>query len=169
MDGKKLTVWAMALGLASSTGSAWATLMPGGVEGDIRTSIVYDAGSGELGVDAPMNADLASILIDSQAGILTGGPAENLEGPFDLHSDSKLFKMDDAGFGSLSFGAVAPPGLSEALVLADLEVNATLLGGGKTGSVDLVYVPEPTTLALLVLGSHAMSRRRRGGGQASSP
>ncbi len=54
--------------------------------------------------------------------------------------------------GSLSFGLVAQTGLSEEFVANDLTVVGSLAGGGDLGAVDLIYVPEPSTLVLLTLG-----------------
>jgi len=50
--------------------------------------------------------------------------------------------------GTLSFGNVASAGLSEASIVADLQVNGSLPGGGGLGDVDLVYFPHipPTPL-----------------------
>ena len=47
---------------------------------------------------------------------------------------------------------MAQAGLSEEFVLGDLTVVGSLAGGGDLGSVDLVYVPEPTSLLLLSFG-----------------
>ena len=58
---------------------------------------------------------------------------------------------------------MAQPGLSAEFVLGDLTVVGSLAGGGDLGAVDLVYVPEPTTIALLVIavfGILAGCRRR---------
>ena len=57
-----------------------------------------------------------------------------------------------SSFGSLSFGNVAQPGLSEDFVLNDLTVLGSLAGGGDLGDVDLIYIPEPSALVLLTLG-----------------
>ena len=36
--------------------------------------------------------------------------------------------------------------------MSDLTVVGSLEGGGDLGNVDLIYVPEPSTLVLLTLG-----------------
>ena len=54
---------------------AYAVIRLGGVEGDEQTSIIYDARTGEVAVDAPAGTELTSINIDSAAGILTGESA----------------------------------------------------------------------------------------------
>ena len=64
-------------------------------------------------------------------------------------------------FGSMSFGNVAQTGLSEDFVAGDLTVVGSLAGGGDLGNVDLIYVPEPTSLVLLLLAAFALLARRR--------
>ena len=124
-----------------------------GTVGDGQTSIVYNATSGELAVDAPASVDLTSINIDSAAGIFTGDPAMNLGGSFDNDADDNIFRATfGCSFGSLSFGNVAQPGLSEQFVANDLTVVGSLAGGGGLGDVDLIYIPEPSSLLLLSLG-----------------
>jgi hypothetical protein len=131
----------------------YAALSPSGRQGDAQTSIIYDAGTGQVSVDAPVGIELTSINIDSAARIFTGAPAQNLGGSFDNDSNTNIFKATfGSSFGSLSFGNVAQAGLSEEFVLNDLAVVGSLAGGGALGHVDLVYVPEPTSLVLLALG-----------------
>jgi hypothetical protein len=38
------------------------------------------------------------------------------------------------------------------MLLNDLTVVGSLAGGGDLGNVDLIYVPEPSTVLLLALG-----------------
>ena len=125
----------------------------GGTGGDDQTSIVYDASSGEVSVDAPAGVELTSINIDSAAGIFTADAAQNLGGSFDNDGDNNIFKATFGGsFGSLSFGNAAQSGLSEEFVLGDLTVVGSLAGGGDLGEVDLIYVPEPSSVLLLGVG-----------------
>ena len=132
--------------------------------GDGQTSITYNVATGEVGVDAPAGTDLTSINIDSASGIFTGDAAMNLGGSFDNDADNNIFKATfGSSFGSLSFGNVAQAGLSEDFVAGDLTVVGSLAGGGDLGAVDLVYIPEPSTLMLLglgVVGVLAIRRRR---------
>ena len=130
----------------------YAAIPPGGAQGDAQTSIVYNQGTGEVSVDAPAGKNLTSVNIESASGIFTGA-AQNLGGSFDNDTDNNVFKATFGGsFGSLSFGNVAQAGLTEAFVAGDLTVVGSLSGGGDLGAVDLVYVPEPSTVALLALG-----------------
>jgi hypothetical protein len=131
-----------------------------GTIGDEQTSIVYNAGTGELSVDAPASTELTSINIDSAAGIFTGNPAENLGGSFDNDADENIFKATfGSNFGSLSFGTVAQTGLSEQFLRSDLTVVGSLSGGGALGDVDLIYIPEPSAILLLCVGMLGLTTR----------
>jgi hypothetical protein len=132
---------------------AYAAILPAGQANDGQTSVVYDPGTGGIAVDAPAGTELTSINIDSAAGIFTGQAAANLGGSFDNDADTNIFKATfGSSFGSLSFGSVAQTGLSQEFVLGDLSVIGSLAGGGDLGNVDLVYVPEPSTIGMLALG-----------------
>ena len=142
-----------ALGAGTYLTGPYAAVQPNGHSGDGQTSIVYNASTGEMAVDAPAGIELTSINIDSASGIFTGGAAANLGGSFDNDADGNVFKATfGSSFGSLSFGSVAQAGLSEDFVLNDLTVIGSLAGGGDLGNVDLVYVPEPTSMLLLSVG-----------------
>ena len=104
-------------------------------------------------MDAPAGKQLTSINIESASSIFTGAPAANLGGSFDNDTDNNIFKATfGSSFGSLAFGNVAQAGLSEEYVRGDLTVVGSLAGGGALGEVDLIYIPEPGSLCLLVLG-----------------
>ena len=140
----------------------YAALGPDGERSDDQTSIVYDAATGEVSVDAPADVELTSINLQSASGIFTEAPAENLGDAFDNDADDNIFKATFGGsFGSLSFGNVAAAGLSREFLLDDLTVQGSLAGGGSLGEVDLIYVPEPSGLALIVFGFLAVTRRQR--------
>ena len=144
----------------------YAAIAAEGVGGDSQTSVGYNAQTGEVWVDASAGAELTSINIDSAGGVFTGDPAQNLGGSFDNDTDGNIFKATFGGsFGSISFGAVAQPGLSQDFLTNDLMVVGSLAGGGALGDVDLVYIaiPEPSAILLLGPGLAAMltTRRRR--------
>jgi hypothetical protein len=141
----------------------YAAVQAGGQRGDAQTSVVYDPSTGEVAVDAPSGVELTSINIDSAAGIFTGDAAQNLDGSFDNDADYNIFKATfGSSFGSLSFGGVAQSGLSEQFLLDDLSVVGSLAGGGDLGEVDLIYVPEPTSVLLLAAGLIVWAVRLRG-------
>ena len=133
-----------------------------GTAGDEQTSIIYDAATGGLAVDAPAGTELTSINIDSSARIFTGDPAQDLGGSFDNDADNNIFKATfGSNFGTLSFGNVAQAGLSQEFILSDLTVVGSLAGGGDLGAVDLIYIPEPSTMAILGLGALGVLVLRR--------
>jgi hypothetical protein len=143
----------------------YAALVPAPAtgRGDGQTSIIYNATTGEVAVDAPAGTNLTSVNIDSAARIFTGAPAQNLGGSFDNDADGNIFKATfGSSFGSLSFGNVAQPGLSQPFVLNDLTVVGSLAGGGALGNVDLIYIPEPSTLVLVGLGFLGLAAARIG-------
>lgn len=130
-----------------------AAFRPSGARGDGQTSMVHNPGTGELAVNAPSAVDLTSITIESAAGIFAGVPAANLGGSLDHDANNSVFKSTvGSSLGSLSFGSVAQAGLSEEFVLNDLTVVGSLAGGGDLGDVDLVYVPEPSSIVLMIAG-----------------
>jgi hypothetical protein len=142
----------------------YAAFQPGGRDDDAQTSLVYDATTGEVRVDVPAGVELTSINIDSASGIFTGDAAQNLGGSFDHDGDANIFKATFGGsFSSLSFGNVAPAGLSEEFVASDLTVIGSLQGGGPLGEVDLIYVPEPSAMLMAALGLVLMAVAPRPG------
>ena len=125
-----------------------------GDRNDEQTSLVYDANTGELAVDAPASTNLTSINIDSAGSLFSGDKPEVLDGAFDNFAADNIFKATFGGsFGDISFGNVMPAGLSEADVNADLTAVGSLEGGGELGPVDLIYIPEPSTLLLVALAT----------------
>ena len=141
----------------------YGAVAPAGVAGDGQTSVGYDPSTGEVFVDAPAGVELTSINIDSSSGLFTAESAQNLGGSFDNDADANIFKATFGGsFGSLSFGNVAPSGLSQDTIMNDLTVVGSLAGGGDLGAVDLIYVPEPGAVLLMLIGAmigHILYRR----------
>ena len=133
-----------------------------GIAGDDQTSVVYDRSSGELSVDPAAGKELTSINITSAAGLFTGNKPAALDGAFDNFAADNIFKATFGGsFGTISFGQVLASGLSENDLAADLTIVGSLAGGGDLGGVDIVVVPEPAALILLVLGLTGVLVRRR--------
>ena len=131
----------------------YAAIAAGGTQGDGQTSLVYDATTGELGVDAPAGTDLTSINITSVSSSFVGDKPTALDGAFDNFAANNVFKATFGGsFGSITFGNVLPVGMSQDEVSADLSAVGSLSGGGDLGNVDLVYVPEPAACGLLAFG-----------------
>ena len=140
----------------------YAAVGKDGVVGDDQTSLVYDTGSGELSVDAPAGKELTSINITSAGAKFIGDKPAALDGAFDNFAADNVFKATFGGsFGSITFGNVLPAGLGEDEVSADLSAVGSLAGGGDLGDVDLVYIPEPSSLLLLTLAAICVGLRRR--------
>ena len=131
----------------------YAAIQSGGTHGDGQTSLVYNAGTGELSVDAPAGAELTSINVTSAAGRFAGEKPAALDGAFDNFAADNVFKASfGSSFGSISFGNVLPPGIAEGEIAADLSAVGSLAGGGDLGNVDLIYVPEPSAILLFTMG-----------------
>ena len=132
---------------------------------DGQTSIVYNAGTGEVAVDAPAGKELTSVNIESAVGHLhRRAPAQNLGGSFDNDTDNNIFKATFGGsFGSLSFGNVAQPGLSAGLCGGRSDRGRIAGRWRSLGNVDLIYVPvpEPSSVVLLSLSLLGIPLARR--------
>ena len=98
------------LGSPGATVSRGGRLLSGGIAGDSQASVLYDAFTGEIAIDAPSFGDLTAIHLSSASGIFTGAAAANLGGLFDNDTDSAIMKGTfGSSFGSLSFGSVRSP------------------------------------------------------------
>ena len=120
---------------------------------DLSFSIGYDAGTGRTWIETPDDAELTSIDLRSNSGILGHGEPQFLDGVFDNASPHNIFKATFGGsFSDVDFGSVAEPGLAEAFVLRDLSATASLAAGGERSHFELNYiaVPEPHTLPLML-------------------
>ena len=58
-------------------------------------------------------------------------------------------------------GVDAPSGVELTAINIDSAVVGSLDGGGGLGDVDLIFVPEPSTIVLLALGLLVFVRFRR--------
>ena len=128
----------------------------GSVEND-QTSLVYNAGTGELAVNVPSRLELTSLNVTSASGKFIGTEPAVLDGAFDNFAADNVFKTTFGGsFGSISFGNILPVDISEAELASDLSAVGSLAGGGDLGDVALVYIPEPATATLFLCGFLAL-------------
>ena len=140
----------------------YGAVQPNGVSNDDQTSLVYDAQTGELRVDAPAGKQLTSMNVTSSGNLFVGDKPAILDGAFDNFAAGNIFKATFGGsFGSISFGQVLEAGIPQVTLLADLSVVGSLAGGGELGDVDLIYVPEPSSIGLLALAIVFVVRCRR--------
>ena len=150
-----------ALGPGHYLTGPYGAIKEGGMRGDDQTSLVYDAGTGELSVDSPAGKELTSINITSTASQFIGDKPTVLDGAFDNFAADNIFKATFGGsFGDISFGNALPAGLSSAELAADLTAVGSLAGGGDLGEVDLIWIPEPTAFLLMTLGALIVLSRR---------
>jgi hypothetical protein len=129
-------------------------------------TVVYHAATGRilLGVDAGFIID--SFKLDSASGLFSAA-APNLPGlsDFTTDSDSRIaqnFFAVPLTAGLFDLGAVAPAGLTEELLRADLSaVFGTTGAANQLPALVYVAIPEPTALTLLTLPALALIRRAR--------
>jgi hypothetical protein len=126
-----------------------AAIPGGGSTSDGVISLVYNPADGNLKFDAA-GKKATSLEIQSPAGYFTGTKPPQANGLFDVYNKNKMFvlKPGDAAIGDTDFGPA-------------LIANGSLLPSGGLGTVDLVYVPEPSSVALLGLGMLGLLRARR--------
>ena len=128
-------------------------------EYEAQTTLVYKADTGELSVDAPSGKELTSINVTSASGRFIGAKPAVLDGAFDNFAADNLFKATFGGtFGSISFGNVLPSNIAQSDLADDLSAVGSLSGGGDLGEIDLVYVPEPASASLLIIGLAIFAR-----------
>ncbi|MCA9214250.1 MAG: hypothetical protein KDB27_14360 [Planctomycetales bacterium] len=101
-----------------------------------QIGLIYQTDIGELTLES--DELLTTLEIVSNDRLFTGQRPEVLNGLFDVFAPGKLFRLDPAGFGSLEFGAVLPPDLTQSFLAADLTVNGSLLDGGAIGDLPIV-------------------------------
>jgi hypothetical protein len=139
----------------------YAAILRGGLRGDEQTSIIYDTRTGEIAVESPASREVTVINVDSAASIFTGLPEPSDWTWWDSSPDNNLFLNTHDGFRYHSFGNAAQPGLREDFIANDLTVVGGLAGGGGLGTVDLIFIPEPSSLLLALVAIIALLHWRR--------
>ena len=79
---------------------------------------------------------------------------------FDVYRNDKVFRLDQGGYGQVTFPGALPTGLSHSFVASDLNVDGAVFLGGGFSDVILV-VPEPTCTGLVTLSLIGVLLRRR--------
>jgi hypothetical protein len=129
--------------------------------------VVYDPGTGNLSV-ADNGVSITTLELKSAGNLFIPGniAAGVISPPFDVVSPSKLFKLSTGGFSSVDFGNIVPTGISPEALLADMDVNGSILPSGglnaAAGGGPYVYVvPEPSSIALIFCGLLGLLGLRR--------
>ncbi len=153
-----------------ATSATWAATIEL-VSNDVspqHLSLVYEAGTGRVTVDAPDGMPLTAIELRVADGSFTQN-CENLGGPFDVCSTTKVFKMSMSGFDRVELGPILPQNVSEGSLRRNLVIDGASVGGGFNQGEGLMLVtpgigvPEPSSLTLGLLsflGSWTLVRRR---------
>ncbi len=125
-------------------------------------TLVYDPANGSLSLDAA-GKELTALEVLSAGSNFKGAKPAQVNGLFDVFTPAKFFilKPGNARFGDQDFGTALAPGLTKDQVGADLTVSGALFPSGGLGTVDLMYVPEPSSMGLLSLGLLGLIRARR--------
>jgi hypothetical protein len=144
------------------------------VSGDGKPDFEYDPATGHLrfrtdgGTFTTTGGSasfVSSLTISSASGILLGaGASAAFAGGTGATLTSTLLSSaltNSPGFGDgFDIGLVLAPGLNAATLTADLTVKYQSLNGGSLKTADVIFVPEPSALAWLLLGSASLRRRR---------
>ena len=131
--------------------------------------IHYDANTGDFGWEA--NEQLTSIQVSSEAGIFGTGSAD-VDFGFDagfcsfpdcITSPQRIFKATFGdSFGSFVLQNLVETGLTEEFLLRDLSATGSYSVGGPFGpDVELLYIPEPSTLLMMMIALSALMARCR--------
>ena len=119
--------------------------------GNQDVTLYYDSESGNLTVVSNTLTKMTSIQVESARGQFS--ESTDLEGIFDVSTDSTQFLLDPQGEVVFHWNAVLPGGLSLEQVAADIKIDGSLLGGGGLGTVNLdtaQNMPEGTVPAELL-------------------
>jgi hypothetical protein len=139
-------------------------------EGAVANGVVvtYDPGTGNVSYDGN-GLSISSLELKSAGGLFDASKvnAGVIAGPFDLINAGKFFKLvTPPGVPSVDVGPVLPPGLAADAIMADIEVDGSLVPSGKLpdaagGGPYLYVVPEPSSMALIFCGLLGLLGLRR--------
>jgi hypothetical protein len=111
-------------------------LEPLGIERARHEVVVsYQSSTGDVAITTS-GFHLTSIQLTSQQAQFSQ-PTTAFDGPFDVSNPTDLFQFDPSGNLIMEFGPVLPPELPWDVLLGDLLISGSRLGGGGLGSVRL--------------------------------
>ncbi|MCA9211665.1 MAG: hypothetical protein KDB27_01250 [Planctomycetales bacterium] len=130
--------------LTCSTCLAALPVAPANANG---VNVVYSPESGDLLIDSTAGP-ITTLELKSDSGYFTAGPHAALNGLFDVNTQTKIFKLDPAGFSTLSLEGALQTGLSFTELGADLSIDGSYESGGGLASDGraTVLVPEPASV-----------------------
>ncbi|MCA9197227.1 MAG: hypothetical protein KDA87_06800, partial [Planctomycetales bacterium] len=109
-------------------------VVPAAADDDQPVLIVfYDPVDGTIRSQNLGELPLTTLELISNSGIFTGNPVpeEVFDNVFDVDADTKLFELDPAGLNDWNLMGVAATGLTLEFLEQDLQIDGSLLGGGK--------------------------------------
>lgn len=131
--------------------------------------VTYDPGTGNLSYDGN-GLMISSMELKSAGGLFDASKVNGgvIAGPFDLINAGKFFKLvTPPGVASVDVGPVLPAGLTAQALMADIEVDGSLVPSGKlpdaAGGGPFLYVaiPEPSSMVLVFCGLLGLLGLRR--------